>query len=231
MEKRIDEKALEWEQFDKIAGKIKINLRPLLLAIRFESQPSSDFLKTSIEKFKRQLKKGSLVHMDHNIFGPATRKYLACRGEIIPSRYEFQLYRTIADKLISGDLFVADSLSYRSFDQDLIDGESWKEKDCLVASLNLPKLQTNPQKLLKDLEEEFDSLYKRVQKRVLNGKNTHVKFSVKENKKWTLPYPKLEESPSIDVFGSIPPVRISSLLTLVNKQCLFTESFRSGSLP
>jgi TnpA family transposase len=120
---------------------------------------------------------------------------------------------------------VADSLSYRSFDQDLIDSESWKNKENIIASLGLPKLTSTPKALLDNLEEELEDLYMRVNQRILAGDNPHIKFAGKNNDKWTLPYTKEEESARIDIFGYLPPVGLNTLLNLVNRHCSFSSAF------
>ena len=227
-EKRIDEKALEWENFDRMARKISVNIRPLVLAINFESQISSRPLEKAIKSLKKNLQEGrSLLSgvVSTEFFSKTTSIYLSPNGEIIPARYEFQLYRTLAERLISGDIFIADSLSYRSFDQDLVDGEQWKNKDAMIASLGLPKLESTPVALLDKLEKELGQLYIQVHERILTGENTHIKFSSKNKETWTLPYTKTNESLKVNVFGSMPPISLSTLLNLVNRHCAFSNAF------
>ena len=228
-EERIDEKELEWEQFDKMASKIRINLRPLVLAISFDYQPSSATLAHEIRHLKETLQKGKAIlpeELPPQLFSQASRKYVSPGRKIIPSRYEFQLYRMLHHRLVSGDIFVADSLSYRSFDQDLIDCERWKKgKDSILASLGLPKLASTPGALLDDLEKELEDLYVRVNQRILAGDNPHIKFIGKKNEKWTLPYTKAEEPDRVDIFGFLPPIGLSTLLNLVDRHCSFSSAF------
>ena len=58
MEESIDEKELEWEEFDKMASKIKMNLRPLVLSMDIKSQPSNHSLRKEIEAFQDDLRNG-----------------------------------------------------------------------------------------------------------------------------------------------------------------------------
>ena len=227
-EERLDEKSLEWNQLDKMANKIKINLRPLILSLNFESQPSSSSLAEAIRLLKEKLNENKSIISSETyteIFSKAARKYISSNGEIISSRYEFQLYRILTERLVSGDIFIADSLSYRSFDQDLIDHEHWKDKKNIIESLKLSKLKSTPGALLDKLETELEELHEKVNKRIHIGDNSHIKFHGKNNEKWTLPYTKEEESTKIDIFGSIPPIGLSSLLNLVNQNCSFLNSF------
>jgi len=228
MEESIDEKDLKWKQFDKIASKIKMNLRPLVLSMNVKSQPSSRSLKQEIESLQNDIRKRrpfAPPEVNYAVFNKTTRKYIAPGGEIIPSRYEFQLYRKLAGGLVSGDLFVSDSLSYKSFDQDLIDAKAWENKKSLIASLGLPKLAAVSGDLLDTLEEEFNELYSQANERILSGENSYIKFSGENNEKWTLPYVKPEEPRKIDFFKSLPQIGLNTLLNLVNKHCSFTNAF------
>ncbi len=224
----LDEKGWEWEEFDKIASKIRINLRPMLLSLSFESQSSSHSLKKAVRMFKENLKQGKPFIPKAaalELFNKKARKYLCQNGKANASRYEFQLYKTLASRIISGDIFIPESLSYRSFDADLIDSDAWGNKQQLINSLGLPKLVSGPALLLDDLEQELDHLYRHVNERIRNGENAHIKFFGKNEDKWTLPYLKLEESNQVDIFGTMPTVDLSSLLNLVNQQCEFTNCF------
>jgi hypothetical protein len=94
MEESIDEKELKWKQFDKMASQIKMNLRPLVLSMNVKSQSSSHSLKQDIESLQNGLRKRRSFappEVNYAVFNKATRKYIVPGGEIIPSRYEFQL--------------------------------------------------------------------------------------------------------------------------------------------
>jgi len=228
MEESIDEKELEWEEFDKMASKIKMNLRPLVLSMDIKSQPSSHSLKKEIEALQDDLRNGrpfAPSAVNHSVCSQTARKYITPGGEILSFRYEWQLYRRLAGGLISGDLFVSDSLSYKSFDEDLVETKAWENKESLIGSLGLPKLKSHPKDLLDGLEKEFNELSSRANERILSGENSYIKFSGKNNEKWTLPYTKPEEPNKIAFFKSLPPIGLNTLLNLVDTQCSFTSAF------
>jgi TnpA family transposase len=227
-EERIDEKALEWKQLEKMTGKIKLNLRPLILAISFKSLSAGCFLTKTIHSFQRLLQKGKPLSLDalpEEVFNKSIKKYIAPEGKIILTRYEFYLYRTLSGRMLSGDIFITNSLSYRSFDQDLVDKEAWKNRDSIISSLGLPSIKLEAKDFLNKLEKELSELYEKVNSRIISGNNSHIKFVGKNKEKWTLPYTKTEDSDKIDVFESIPPIGLSTLLNLVNGHCGFTDVF------
>lgn len=226
-ERSQNEKSLQWEQFDKMGTSIRRNLRPLVLALKFDGQPSFLPLIREIDLLKNKLKRGvaRTIKSNPDLFSKSKNRYIYEKRDVVHLRYEFELYRKIADKLNSGDLFIIDSILHRSFDQDLIDKKSWKKKAAIIASLGLPKLKECPQVLLKNLDQELSLLYKDVNDRVIRAENTYIKVNTKHHDRWTLPYTKAKEFSRIDIFGHMPAIGLSTLLNIVNRHTGFTDAF------
>ena len=91
----------------------------------------------------------------------------------------------------------------------------WENKESLIGSMELPKLESNSGDLLDDLEKEFNELYSLVNERILSGENSYIKFSGKNNEKWTLPYTKPEGSSKIAFFKSLPLIILLSPTRLI----------------
>jgi hypothetical protein len=53
--------------------------------------------------------------------------------------------------LEAGEIFIRDSRNFKSFEEDLIDEEQWKEKDVIIKSLSLPYLDKPIEEILASL--------------------------------------------------------------------------------
>ena len=116
---------------------------------------------------------------------------------IHPDKYEFLVYRLLRNRLEAGDIYVSDSLRFRSFDEDLIPKETWKrDKGRILQDIDAPLLSQPMAEVLKDMEKELETKYEEVNRRILSGENQHVKLSKKKNGEitWTLPYVGNEET-------------------------------------
>ena len=227
-DERVAEKALEWKHIDLLARKVQINLRPLLLALEFRGHQSSAAILETTGLIKDCFQKGKTIpsNMPTAWLTKAAKKHIVSKGKVDPFRYEFQVYRNIVNRLESGDIFVSESRSYRSLEEDLIDDESWKNRDALLKTVNMAAFTPDPTHMLDTLELELNQLYHDVNQRIASGENTHIKFSGKNKKRWTLPYTKgSEESSKSTILNRLPPIRLNTLLNLVNSQSNFTEAF------
>jgi hypothetical protein len=71
-----------------------------------------------------------------------------------------QAYRLLRARLEAGDIFISDSLRFRSFDADLIPKETWKqEKEKIVKDIDAPILSLPMAEILKKLEIELEAQY------------------------------------------------------------------------
>jgi hypothetical protein len=52
-------------------------------------------------------------------------------------RYEFMVYRLLRNALEAGNIYVRDSNDYRSFEDDLISAERWKDKEAVYDNVLL----------------------------------------------------------------------------------------------
>ncbi len=158
--KSCDEKSLLWAQFDKMSISIRRNLRPLVLSLKFDGYPSCIPLIREINLLQKKLKNSSNIRLSGNpdLFSIGSVKYIYAKKNLVNFRYEFELYRKISEKIISGDLFIPDSLSYRSFEKDIIDKNSWKKKEQIIDAVGLPKLKIAPKDLV--VYVAIDLLYK-----------------------------------------------------------------------
>jgi len=58
---------------------------------------------------------------------------------IHPDKYEFLVYRMLRNRLEAGDIYVSDSLRFRSFDEDLILQPQWQQhKERILRDADVP---------------------------------------------------------------------------------------------
>jgi hypothetical protein len=56
-------------------------------------------------------------------------------------KYEFLVYRMLRNRLEAGDIYVSDSLRFRSFDEDLIPQPQWQQhKERILRDADVPAL-------------------------------------------------------------------------------------------
>jgi len=236
-----DQTELEWKALEKMAPTFKKNLRPIFLSLDFTSTSQNDafmdavnFLKTIIAEKKslgamkpdvlpqgfirRKLKRYILEkQMDR------THAHLSKTLAIRSDRYEFLVYLLLRQNLESGDICIRDSTKFRSFEDDLIDNEHWKNKEQLFKELNLPILSRPIEETLAELKKELETLLMDVNKRIQEGKNQDIKITGSgENISWSLPYKKSEDTTNNLLFERLPQIEIRDLMSFVIKgYCLF----------
>ncbi|MCP4899371.1 MAG: transposase, partial [bacterium] len=147
---------------------------------------------------------------------------------IHPDKYEFLVYRLLRNRLEAGDIYVSDSLRFRSFDEDLIPKETWKrDKGRILQDIDASLLSQPMAEVLKDMEKELETKYEEVNRRILSGENRHIKLSKKKNGEitWTLPYVGNEETVNNPFFDELPQVPIAPLLQFVDSRCQCLDAF------
>ena len=196
-----DEKEFQWEAIETFGLRYKLYLRPLLLAIPFIGEATqSDFLEC-LNFLKDSFLKGqSLRHFSDckiptSFLSKKDKKYLYKRGEdkekkeskekiLIKDRYEFYCYLLLRNRLESGDIFCRESIRFRSFEEDLIDRETWKKnKNELIQRARLTLLEKPVETHLEELEKQLDLLLQNVNQRIEAGNNKYIKITQKKNKK------------------------------------------------
>ena len=81
-------------------------------------------------------------------------------------------------------------------------------------------------KLLQDLETELETKYEEVNRRILSGENAHLKLTKRRGDiTWSLPYVRDEDIVNNPFFDSLPQIRLSNLLQLVDSRCQCLDAF------
>jgi len=228
----------EWEFIAAFAPAFKQHLRPLLMNLSFtghrgdnELIEAIEFLKTSFDKGK-SLNRYSFDKIPKAFIPQGLKLYLYEEDEtgqkhIHPDKYEFLVYRLLRNHIEAGDVYVSDSLSFRSFEDDLIPLQTWQDnKDEILKEADISGLAKPITKLLQDLETELETKYEEVNRRILSGENAHIKLTKRRGDiTWSLPYVRDEDIVNNPFFDSLPQISISNLLQFVDSRCQCLDAF------
>lgn len=233
---QFDEIAFQWEYIDRMALRFKRRLRPLLRTVTFSSTSQNDSLLEAVQFLKELFQKHRpLTHyyledFPRQLIPEKTKRYLHFQkdGEkrMFVDRYEFLVYRSLRERIEAGDIFCKDSIRFRSFEADLIDGQQWQKKDDLLATTGLTVLKEDPQEHLASLKQRLEERLVVVNKRISSGENEHIKLKKKgEETHWSLPYSRADEGVNHLFFDALGQVNIQSVLEFANKHCQFMDAF------
>lgn len=233
-----DPAAIEWEFIASLAPAFKRNLRPLLRQLPFSGHGEDAalmeaiaFLKTSFDKGK-SLASYRFAQIPKAFIPPGMKAYLIEKDKdgnrrIHPDKYEFLVYRLVRHRLEAGDLYVGDSRCFRSFDQDLIPKEEWRQHQAeILQKIDVPALAKPMKELLAELEAELEAKYETVNRRILSGENPHIQLTKKRGVvTWRLPYTSEEDDVNHPFFDPLPQIPIAQLLPFVDSRCQCLDAF------
>ncbi len=192
----IDENSYVWAYYTEEHATIKRNLRAIFLALNFNLDKNTnikeavEFLRDyfhSTEKTKDPLAQGVLlafvpkhilkfiVYKKAASISPGSKKTKNVKYINI-QRYEMAIYKAIVEALSAGNIFVPDSVNYRSLENELIPLHVWcEDKEKRLNDLS-DCINTSPiEDILTVLDTELSNLYKHVNKRIKSNENKHIK--------------------------------------------------------
>jgi len=233
-EKPINQMHLRWLAVDKQSGRSTKNLRPLAMALDFDSsvvdspwlaallwmksvfgrqqrlaeRPLNEIPKHTIPKRLR----ASLLNFDQD--GNAT----SLRGE----RYELWVYRQLRKRLDVGDIYLDDSVQHRRFADELV---ALDRKAEALKGLNIPWLAQPVDATLDGLFAELDMLWRSFDRELRQGKLKHLDFdSVNKTITWHRPKAADDEALQKDFYAKLVASDITDIFRFVNEQCRFLSA-------
>jgi TnpA family transposase len=233
-----DKAAFEWIHYGKLHFKFKLNLRHLFCNLDFSGLVKDDPLLEAItflqdilrqEKSPRQTKgetfpKGILTKNVQPYLYTDTPK--GKRKHLDVDRYEFLVYRLLRNALEAGNVYVKDSNAFRSFEDDLISSERWKNKESILREIGAPLLLAPIEETLAAFHAELEAKFERVHKRIENNENTNIKITGSGDKRrWSLIYPGDEEPINSPFYGQLSGIGIVPLLGFVSTKTGFLSAF------
>jgi TnpA family transposase len=239
--KKCDSTKFKWDHYHKMSKSFCKTLRPLVRSIDFKGEKNNTLM-VAVNFIKDIFNKGkSLTGLKEKDFPkdfiPSSLKKYLYTTEIIkeegkedrkvtkfsPQKYEFLVYEQLLNQVDSGKIVVNESINYKSFNDDLINDEDWKDKENIFKKLNNPFLNTPFKAFIAEQKEILDPLVSRVNERIKSGGNKDIK--IKEGGHWTLPYLAKNKEVNHPFFAQIPKVGLNNVIKLVNKHCPFMNEF------
>lgn len=239
------EQKLIWEYHKSNYQSLLINLRPLFLAIDFES---NDRKLTNLFEAIKFLK--SLLNKNKNIKDIAMNripsahikpKYLLnyfmktiktkpnkSRKVINLYQYEFHLYRLIRENLRKSKVHVNNSISYKSFEAEVNIDPNWEKREKeILKSLNNDVLLSPIDDILAELESILEPLIEKTNQRIANGENKRVNITHHRDGtvSWTLPYPSRNDEVDNPFYDQLEVKTISEIFDFADQECGFMKKF------
>ena len=169
-----DKAAFEWSFYGKLHAKFKLNLRHLFANLDFSGLVDDAPLLEAVAFLQEILRHGGSPRQINSsdfptgIIGRNVQRYMYTEAEkrkdrqLDVDRYEFVVYRLLRKALEAGNVYVGDSNEFRSFEDDLIRPERWKNKAAVLEEIDSPVLLAPIEQTLAtfraELEEEFEHL-------------------------------------------------------------------------
>lgn len=232
-DEKFDKKRLFWKYIDSLEDSIKLSIRALFIAIDFK-QKEYDPLNIVVTFMRKQLedKTFGAVPFPTNVIEwltPKDRLYVMKDHSIIRNRFEFLVYRKIANAFASNNITLEATVRYKSVEDEIIDSRTWKNtKKPMLATLNYPKLIHRIKQTLASKNDGLTSLYKTVNAAIISGENQSV--IIKKDKHgestWRMhPIEAKIEDPNEGVFALVKQHSIVEVIKFVNERTNFIKAF------
>jgi TnpA family transposase len=233
-----DKTAFEWSFYGALHSKFKLNLRHLFsnldFAGLFEDAPLLEavaFLQ-EILRHGRSPRQMSGADFPTGVIAKGVQRYMYTEADkrkdrrLDIDRYEFLLYRLLRKALEGGNLYVRDSNEFRSFEDDLIRPERWKDKEAVLREIGAPVLMVPIEETLAAFHAELEEKFERVNQRIEHGDNKHIKITGSgDQRRWSLIFPTEEEPINSPFYGQLPGIGIADLLRFVSEKTEFMKAF------
>jgi len=233
-----DRTGFEWAYYGTLHFKFKLNLRHLFCNLDFaglvEDAPlleAVDFLQSLLREGK-SLRQAPPADFPTGVIAKGVQRYMYTVADkrkdkrLEVDRYEFLVYRQLRNALEAGNVYIRDSNDFRSFEDDLISAERWKDKDAVLREIGSPVLLAPIEETLAALRVELEEKYERVNQRIENSENKHIKITgTGDKRRWTLIYPTEEEPTNSPFYGQLPGIGVADLLRFVAEKTNFLSAF------
>jgi TnpA family transposase len=234
-EKPVSQMDLRWQAVDKQSGLCTKNLRPLAMALDFDSSSvrGQDWL-TALQWMKgvfaqqQRLAKQPLADIPLRTIPTRLRIFLlsfdpdgkpvGLRGD----RYEFWVYRQLRKRLDMGDIYLDDSVQHRRFADDLV---SMEQKADALKALDIPWLRQPVDVVLDALFIELDTQWRAFDEELRCGKLKHLEFdSEKQVLTWHRPKADKDKLLKQGFYGKLQARDVADVFRFVNEECHFLST-------
>ena len=223
-----DRQAAEWEYYEKSSRRMALYLRPILLAVDFESSKPNGLVMELAHCLRYYYQSGN---SPRNLVDSLTQKIiekilqrdlklLQKKDEslaIHPSRLEYYLYKKMYHQL--GWLFCNNSVSYCSLDDDLVPDELVDQADEISKKFGYEKIPAYCDERLKQALSELESAWKQTNHRIDDGHNTGIQVHIDDEdiSTWKLSYDS-EKTEEPTFFDGLSQIDIADIMKFVGDQ-------------
>lgn len=224
----LNEASFEWKEVDGVMAKVKRNLRPLPRFLSLQGTPANTVLLETLAVMTDAFELGEplpALAVSTALIPARSRRYLLDpAGVIVRDRYEFMVYRLLCEGLEAGDLHCRDSARFRSFDDDLVDEETFARRAELLPRHGLDAAGRPIREQLDELRTLLDERFESVNRRILADENAFVR--VQDGRTvWKRAVRSEESLPNEPFFDMVERVDIDTLLLFVDRRNGFMDAF------
>jgi len=233
-EKPVNQMDLRWQAVDRQSGRCTKNLRPLAMALDFDSSVAESpwlaallWIKSAFGGQQR-LAERPLGEIPKHTLPKCLRAYLlnfdqngtptSLRGD----RYEFWVYRQLRKRIEVGDIYIDDSVQHRRFADELV---ALDQKEDALKGLNIPWLGQPVDATLDGLFVELDTQWRSFDRELRLGKLKHLDFDpIKKSLTWHRPKADQNETLEKDFYAKLMASDVTDIFRFVNEQCGFLSA-------
>jgi len=233
-EKPVNQMDLRWQAVDRQSGRCTKNLRPLAMALDFDSSGAESpwlaallWIKSAFGRQQR-LAERPLDEIPKHTLPKRLRAYLlnfdqnGTPTSLRADRYEFWVYRQLRKRIEVGDIYIDDSVQHRRFADELV---ALDQKEDALKGLNIPWLGQPVDATLDGLFVELDTQWRSFDRELRLGKLKHLDFDpIKKSLTWHRPKADQNETLEKDFYAKLMASDVTDIFRFVNEQCGFLSA-------
>lgn len=234
-----DRQTAEWEYYEKSSRRMALYLRPILIAVDFESSKPSSLIMKLIHHLRNYYQSGkSPKHLidsftEEEIEKIPQRDLALLQGEdepsnIHPARLEYYLYKKMHHQLDRGWLFCNNSVSYCSLDDDLVPDELVNQANEISKKFGYEKIPIYCDERLEQALAELESSWEQTNQHIDGGYNTGIKINIDDEgiSTWQLSY-DTEKAEEPTFFDGLSQIDIADIMKFIGDQLNIWPAFKS----
>jgi TnpA family transposase len=232
-----DKSVFQWEYVDSHFNRVVLNIRPLFMALDFGCR-SNTVLDRQIATTRASLKSKDLPPaVDGRLVKRNVKNYLKedldgdqHHKKIIARRNEMYLYKLLYQGIRSGDVFVKNSLEYRSFDDYLVKDGVWHQRRKHLSDVGLGWMADRKEDHLVELELLFNEKVMAVGECIAEGKNSYVRRKPNADKLlWSRAVTAKDSALTEKFFSHFDRKTIVNVIRKVNAETGFLDHLKPKS--
>nr|WP_255321787.1 Tn3 family transposase [Cellvibrio sp. BR] len=225
----IDEKKYQWEFIDQNLSKIKKSIRSLFKCLTFSDRDGDTFAIREIVKAQEQLiTDGNLSDFNQQFIKKNIRPYIIDKDDsgatrIDYDRAEWWLYTKLASLINERQVNISASLTYKRFEDNLLNDERWTRKQQLRENSNLESMKADEKVFVPAKVTVLKDKLTFVSKRVMEGQNTTMVYADRDGQTtWTIK--RKPNAPEVNnpFFEVMPQIHIGDVLGVTQRETNFT---------